>query len=301
RIPEWEISWLDGYEGSKPVRVGNAAARQIQIDVYGELMDALLHARHAKLGANEEGWEMQKGLLAHLEKIWEGADHGIWEVRGDQQQFTNSKVMAWVAFDRAVKTLERFRMDGPLERWRALREKIHEEVCRCGFNPEVGAFVQSYGSKHLDASALLIPLVGFLPAEDTRVQSTVEAVKRHLLIDGLVVRYDTKLGMDGLPPGEGVFVACSFWLADNLFMLGKRQEARELFERLLTLRNDVGLLSEEYAVKEGRLVGNFPQALSHIALVNTAYLLSSQSQHHRHAPGEAQVTAKHPLQADGAP
>jgi len=300
RLPEWEIPWLDGYENSKPVRAGNAAAQQLQIDVYGELMDALLHARHAKLGANEEGWDMQQGLLSHLENICEGADHGIWEVRGDQQRFTNSKVLAWVAFDRAVKTIEQFAMDGPLERWRAMREKIHEEVCRYGFNPAVGAFVQSYGSEHLDASALLIPLVGFLPASDPRVQSTVEAVKRHLLCDGLVMRYDTKLGMDGLPPGEGVFIACTLWLADNLILLGKRQEARKLFERVLSLRNDVGLLSEEYAVKDGRLVGNFPQALSHIALVNTAYMLSAQSRHYRHHAGEPQPREDHPLQADAS-
>jgi GH15 family glucan-1,4-alpha-glucosidase len=301
RLPEWEIPWLGGYEGSKPVRAGNGAAQQVQIDVYGELMDAMLHARHAKLVRHAEGWTMQKGLLGHLEQIWQGADHGIWEVRGDQQRFTNSKVMAWVAFDRAVKTIEQFGMDGPLERWRALRQKIHEEVCRYGFNPELGSFVQSYGSHHLDASALLIPLVGFLPASDPRVRSTVEAIKRHLVVDGLVMRYDTKIGSDGLPPGEGVFIACSFWLADNLFLLGRRQEACELFARLLALRNDVGLLSEEYAVKEQRLVGNFPQALSHIALVNTAYLLSAQSRHHRHKPGHAGDDARHPLQADAAP
>ena len=300
RLPEWDIDWLDGYEGSRPVRAGNAAAKQLQIDVYGELMDALYHARRAKLGANEEGWQMQKGLLGRLEQIWDGTDHGIWEVRGDQQRFTNSKVMAWVAFDRAVKTIEQFGMDGPVERWRALRDCVRDEVCRFGFNPQIGAFVQSYGSQHLDASALLIPLVGFLPANDARVQSTVEAIQRHLVIDGLVARYDTKGGIDGLPPGEGVFIACSFWLAENLMLLGRKREANDLFERLLSLRNDVGLLSEEYAVTDGRLVGNFPQALSHIALVNAAYLLSSQQRHHRHEAGKMPAAVEHPLQADAS-
>ena len=287
RLPEWEVPWLDGYEGAKPVRIGNAAAQQLQIDVYGEIVDALHHGRQGKLGANEEGWALQRALLDHLETIWDEPDHGIWEVRGDRQRFTNSKVMAWVAFDRAVKTVEQFQMSGPVNRWRALRSKIHDEVCRYGFNAEIGAFVQSYASKHLDASALLIPLVGFLPPRDPRVQSTIAAIQRHLMFDGLVMRYDTKARVDGLPPGEGVFLPCSFWLADNLALQGRRDEARALFERLLSLRNDVGLLSEEYAVKEKRLVGNFPQALTHIALVNTGYQLLSQAKHIRHGGGTA--------------
>jgi GH15 family glucan-1,4-alpha-glucosidase len=298
RLPEWEIPWLDGYQGSKPVRAGNAAYQQTQIDVYGELMDALHHGRQANLGSNEDGWEMQRQLMDHLETIWEEPDHGIWEVRGDRQRFTNSKIMAWVAFDRAIKTVEQFKLGGPVERWRAIRRKIHEEVCRYGFNPEINAFVQSYGSKHLDASALLIPLVGFLPAHDDRVRATVKAIEKDLMVDGLLVRYDTQLGVDGLPPGEGVFLACSFWYADNLALLGRRREACDMFERLLSLRNDVGLLSEEYDPYEKRLLGNFPQAISHIPLINTAYLLSQQSKHHRHAPDKRTADAAHPLGAN---
>jgi GH15 family glucan-1,4-alpha-glucosidase len=298
RVEEWEIDWLDGYEGSKPVRAGNAAVKQLQIDVYGELMDVLHHGRHSKLGGLKQGWDLQRGLLDHLQTIWEEADHGIWEARGDRRRFTNSKVMAWVAFDRAVKTVEQFGVDGPVERWRALREKIHDEVCRFGFNPDVGAFVQSYGSKHLDASSLLIALVGFLPVHDARVRSTIEAIQRHLVVDGLVMRYDSHARLDGLPPGEGAFLPCGFWLADNLLMLGRRDEARALFERHLSLRNDLGLLSEEYDTDNKRLIGNFPQALTHIALINTAYMLTEQSRHHRHAAGEPASEAKHPLAAD---
>jgi len=294
RLSEWEVGWLAGYEGSKPVRVGNAAAEQLQIDVYGEITDMLLHGRHGKLDANEEGWQLQCGLLEHLESVWEEADHGIWEVRGDRQRFTNSKVMAWVAFDRAVKSIEQFKLDGPVERWRALRATIHDEVCRFGFNPRIGSFVQSYGSNHLDASALLIPLVGFLPPQDPRVGSTVEAIKKHLVVDGLVMRHDPNDGLDLLPPGEGMFLPCSFWLADNLVLLDRREEARTLFERLLSLRNDVGLLSEQYDVTSKRLVGNFPQALSHIALVNTTYQLNAQSRHVRHIPGQP-TQPVHPL------
>ena len=262
-----------------------------QIDVYGEIMDALHHGRHGKLGTSEEGWDLQRGLLDHLETIWAMPDHGIWEVRGDQQHFTNSKVMAWVAFDRAIKTVEHFKLDGPVERWRKLRDAVHNDVCRYGFNPDLGAFTQSYGSKHLDASALLIALVGFLPPQDPRVKSTVEAIKKHLVVDGLVRRYDSAAGIDGLPPGEGVFLPCSFWLADNLILLGRREEARALFERLLSLRNDVGLLSEEYDVEAKCLVGNFPQALSHIALINTAHALAAQAKHRRHEAGAADVEA----------
>jgi GH15 family glucan-1,4-alpha-glucosidase len=297
RIDEWEIDWLDGYEGSKPVRGGNAAVEQLQIDVYGELMDVLFHGRHSELGGIQEGWDLQCGLLDHLETIWEEADHGLWEARGDRRRFTHSKVMAWVAFDRAVKTVEQFGVDGPLERWRALRHKIHAEVCRFGFNPDCGAFVQSYGSKHLDASALLIPLVGFLPAHDPRVRSTVEAIQRDLVVDGLVMRYDSHAKLDGLPPGEGAFLPCGFWLADNLLLLGRRDEARALFERLLSLRSDLGLLSEEYDTDNERLIGNFPQALTHIALINTAYMLTEQCRHHRHTPDEPAAEVRHPLAA----
>jgi GH15 family glucan-1,4-alpha-glucosidase len=282
RLPEWEVPWLDGFGGAKPVRAGNAAAQQLQIDVFGEVMDAIYHGRRGKLTVDDNGWNLQRSLVEHLQTIWEQPDHGIWEIRGDRQCFTHSRVMAWVAFDRAVRTIEQFHTDGPVERWRALRDEIHDEVCRLGFDPDVGAFVQAYGSTHLDASALLIPLVGFLPPQDVRIRSTVEAIQRHLLLDGLVMRYDTAARVDGLPPGEGIFLPCSFWLADNLLLLGRRQEALALFERLLSLRNDVGLLSEEYDPRSKRLLGNFPQALSHIALVNTAYQLISAAFHSRH-------------------
>jgi GH15 family glucan-1,4-alpha-glucosidase len=285
RLPEREIPWLSGFEDSRPVRVGNAAYKQMQIDVYGEVIDALHHGRVGDLDNDEAAWQLQTEFLAHLESLWREPDHGIWETRGNKQQFTNSKVMAWVAFDRGIKSIENFGNCGPLERWRGMRDTIHKEVCRHGFNNELGAFVQTYGSKELDASALLVPLVGFLPVEDPRVHSTVEAVMRHLLVDGLVRRYDTDAGMDGLPPGEGIFIPCSFWLADNLILLGRREEARQLLQRLLSLCNDVGLLSEEYDPKAGELLGNFPQAFSHVALINTVYLFTSQGKHKRHVTG----------------
>jgi GH15 family glucan-1,4-alpha-glucosidase len=283
RLPEREVPWLAGFEGSTPARVGNAAHKQLQIDVYGEVIDALHHGRVGKLDKDDAAWQLELELLTHLESIWREPDHGIWEIRGNRQQFTNSKVMAWVAFDRGIKTIEQFGNRGPLQRWRTVRDTIHEEVCRCGFDTELRAFVQTYGSKELDASALLIPLVGFLPAEDPRVHSTLEAVMRHLLVDGLVRRYDTSTGLDGLPSGEGVFIPCSFWLADNLILLGRRDDARLLLQRLLSLCNDVGLLSEEYDSATGQLLGNFPQAFSHVALINTVYLFTSQGKHRRHA------------------
>jgi GH15 family glucan-1,4-alpha-glucosidase len=294
RLPEWEVPWLDGYHGARPVRVGNAAAEQLQIDVFGEITDALHHGRCGKLAADADGWDLQRSLLEHLETIWDKPDHGIWEVRGDRQQFTHSKIMAWVAFDRAVKTMEQFHTEGPIDRWRALRSNIHEEVCRRGFNSEVGSFMQAYGSKHVDASALLIALVGFLPPDDPRVRSTVRVIQQRLSFDGLIMRYDTEARLDRLPPGEGVFLPCSFWLCDNLSLLGRRDEARALFERLLGLRNDVGLLSEEYAPKSKRLVGNFPQALSHIALVNTAYQLLAVPAHSRHQAGSSRAANADP-------
>ncbi len=273
RLTEWEAPWLPGYEGATPVRIGNGAAGQLQLDVYGEVFDALYQGRCGNLKADAEGWMLQRELMKHLEEIWQKPDEGIWEVRGGRQQFTHSKVMAWVAFDRAVRTVETFGMEGPVERWRAIRQAIHAEVCERGFNPGLGAFVQSYGSRQLDASLLMIPLVGFLPAGDPRVRGTVERIERDLMSDGFVMRYDTARGIDGLPGGEGAFLACSFWLADNLVLQGRRADARRLFERLLSLRNDVGLLSEEYDPQANRLVGNFPQALSHIALINTAHNL----------------------------
>jgi GH15 family glucan-1,4-alpha-glucosidase len=273
RLAEWEIPWLSGYEGAKPVRIGNAASGQLQIDVFGEVMDAFHQARVGGLQLLAEGWDFQRAVLAHLEKIWSSPDEGIWEVRGGRQHFTYSKVMAWVAFDRAIKDAEAFGLEAPVDRWRKLRADIHAEVCEKAFNPRVGAFVQAYGSEHLDASALLIPVVGFLPPEDARVRCTVEAIERRLVRNGFVLRYDTSVTEDGLPPGEGAFLACSFWLADAYVLLGRDEDARRLFERLLSLRNDLGLLSEEYDPAAKRLLGNFPQAFSHIALVNTAHNL----------------------------
>jgi len=274
RLTEWEIPWLPGYEGSKPVRIGNAAAAQLQLDIFGEIMDAFCQGRNGKLAVEEHAWAVQRALLDHLETIWDQPDEGIWEVRGGRQQFTYSKMMAWVAFDRAIKGAEDFGLEGPVAHWRALRATIHEEICSRAFDPRIGAFVQSYGSKSLDASLLLIPAVGFLPPDDPRVRSTIAAIEQHLLAGDFVRRYDTADTRDGLPPGEGVFLACSFWLADSLLATGRREEAQQLFERLLALRNDVGLLSEEYDPQTKRLVGNFPQALSHIALVNTAHNLT---------------------------
>ena len=273
RLAEWELPWLAGYEGSKPVRIGNAAADQLQLDVFGEVLDAMHHARVGGLQYLAEAWDFQCVLASHLEKIWPLEDEGIWEVRGGRRHFTYSKMMAWVAFDRTIKTAEAFGLEGPIDHWRKLRAQIHAEVCEKAFNPKLGAFVQSYESEHLDASALLIPAVGFLPPGDPRVAGTVEAIERKLMTNGFVLRYDTGATKDGLPPGEGAFLACSFWLADAYILLGRRDDARKLFERLLALCNDLGLLSEEYDPAGKRLLGNFPQAFSHIALVNTAHNL----------------------------
>jgi GH15 family glucan-1,4-alpha-glucosidase len=275
RLTEFEISWLPGYEGSAPVRIGNAAAGQIQLDVYGEVLDALYVARKAGLAPEEAGWALECALVGHLETIWEQPDDGIWEVRGGRRHFTHSKVMAWVAFDRIVRSAEEFGLEGPLDRWRAVRDTIHRQVCDRGFDPTQNSFVQSYGATAVDASLLMIAMVGFLPAEDPRVCGTVAAIERDLLRDGFVLRYDTGNLIDGLPPGEGSFLACTFWLADNYVLLGRYDEARELFERLLSLRNDVGLLAEQYDASAKRQLGNFPQALSHLALVNTAHNLVS--------------------------
>ncbi len=270
RLTEWEVPWLPGYEGSRPVRIGNAADDQLQLDVIGEVVDALHQARSGKLPASEAGWDLLRALLAHLEAIWEQPDRGIWEVRGEPRHFTHSKAMVWVAFDRGIKSAEQFGLPAPLERWRALRARVHDEVCEKGFNPEIGAFVQSYGSRQLDASLLLLPLVGFLPPSDARIRGTVEAIERHLLVDGFVLRYDPGKTDDGLPEGEGAFLACSFWLVDNLVLQERYGDAKQLFECLLALANDVGLLSEEYDPRISRLVGNFPQAFSHITLATSA-------------------------------
>ncbi|HET6700823.1 MAG TPA: glycoside hydrolase family 15 protein [Gemmatimonadaceae bacterium] len=274
-LMEWEVPWLQGYEQSLPVRVGNAAYGQLQIDVFGEVLDALHHARRHGLTGGD-GWNLQKALVGYLETVWDKPDRGIWEVRGPDQHFTHSKVMAWVALDRAIKTAEHFTLEGPLDRWRHLREHIHAEVCERGFNASMSSFVQAYGSSQLDASLLQIPLVGFLPPDDPRVVGTVAAIEQRLVADGLVYRYDSELTDDGLPPGEGAFLACSFWLADNLALVGRHEDARWLFEQLLALRNDVGLLSEEYDPRARRMTGNFPQAFSHVALVDTALNLSSR-------------------------
>ncbi len=279
RLGEWTVPWLPGYEGSQPVRIGNAAALQLQLDVYGELMDALYIARKGGLDGDEASWRLQVALMTHLETLWQTPDEGIWEVRGPSRHFTHSKVMAWVAFDRAVKTIEEFNLEGPVERWRAVRDRIHAEVCAHGVNARRNCFVQSYGSEELDAALLMLPLVGFLPASDPRIVATVKAIEEDLLIDGLVRRYRTEAVADGLPEGEGVFLACSFWYVDNLVMQGRHDEARALFIKLLALRNDVGLLAEEYDPRVGRLVGNFPQAFSHIALVNSALALCAAADH----------------------
>ncbi|MGB2597361.1 MAG: glycoside hydrolase family 15 protein [Pseudolabrys sp.] len=270
RLTERQVHWLAGYENSAPVRIGNAAHNQRQLDIFGEVMDALHQARKGGLPQMDAGWDLQQALLAHLEKIWVERDNGIWEVRCGREHFTFSKVMAWVAFDRAIRSAESFKLPGPVDHWRKIRDHIHNDICERGFDNEVVSFVRSYGSKELDASLLLLPALGFLPPEDPRIRATVGAIERELVVDGLVLRYDTQKSEDGLPAGEGFFLACSFWLVDAYLMLGRRDEAVTLFERLLALRNDVGLLSEEYEPRSQRLVGNFPQAFSHLALVNSA-------------------------------
>ena len=279
RLEERVLEWLPGYEGSPPVRTGNAASAQLQLDVYGEVMDALYQTRVHGAAPDDDVWSLQRKLLDWLEEGWRLEDSGIWEVRGPTRHFTHSKVMAWVAFDRGIRIVEEFGRKGPVDRWRAIRDEIQAEVIERGWSEKRQAFVQYYGSDELDASALMIPLVGFLPADDPRVVSTVDAIRRDLTYDGLVLRYltDEDGDVDGLPAGEGVFLACSFWLAEVLALQGKRDEARELFERLLTLRNDVGLLAEEWEPRAGRLVGNFPQAFTHLALVEAALALGGET------------------------
>ncbi len=274
RLPEQVLPWLPGYEGAAPVRTGNGAYQQRQLDVFGEVMDAMHQCWRTGLPSNEDAWRLERSLVEFLETVWHEPDEGIWEIRGPRQHFTHSKVMAWVAMDRAVKGVELFGLEGPVERWRELRDRIHAQVCREGFDPALGSFVQAYGSKAVDASLLMIPLVGFLPPTDPRVRGTVEAVERLLTRDGLVERYLSDSGVDGLPPGEGTFLLCSFWLVDNLALIGRHDDARRLFQRLLALRNDVGLLSEGYDVHHQRMVGNFPQAFSHIGLINSARFLA---------------------------
>jgi GH15 family glucan-1,4-alpha-glucosidase len=274
RLTELELPWLPGYEGSRPVRIGNAASEQHQLDVYGEVLDAFHLARRIGVELDENTWRVEQSIVNFLEKDWKYPDEGIWEVRGPRQHFTHSKMMAWVAADRAVQAVERFGCEGPVERWRTLRDTIHADVCARGYDARRGTFVQAYGSKHLDASLLMMPLVGFLPHDDERVRGTVRAIEEQLTHGGFVLRYDTETGVDGIPSGEGVFLTCSFWLADNYALQGRRDEAKALFEKLLALRNDVGLLSEEYDPVAKRMLGNFPQAFSHVGLINTAYNLS---------------------------
>jgi GH15 family glucan-1,4-alpha-glucosidase len=298
RLTEWEVPWLPGYQDSAPVRIGNAAHGQLQLDVFGEVMDALHQGRRHWLAARESGWDMQRAFLDHLEQIWTKPDEGIWEVRGGNRQFTYSKVMAWVAFDRAIKSAEEFKLDGPLEHWRAVAAEIHADVCRRGFDGELGSFVQCYGGSELDASLLLMPEVGFLPPDDARVRGTLRAIEQGLLVDGLVMRYDTRAGEDGLPAGEGAFLACSFWLVDALILQNRWADARALFDRLLTLRNDVGLFSEEYDQRAGRLVGNFPQAFTHVALVNSAFNLTRAEKPARQRSQAEREEAASPLTAE---
>jgi GH15 family glucan-1,4-alpha-glucosidase len=278
RLTEIELGWLDGYEGSRPVRIGNGASGQRQLDVYGEVVDAFYQARRQGLAPSDDAWRLTCRLIDWLESGWQEPDEGIWEVRGPRRHFTHSKVMAWVAFDRAIKMVERIGRDGPVDRWKSIRREIRREVLDQGYDADRGTFVQFFGSDRLDASCLLIPLVGFLPATDERVVGTVRAIEQDLVRGGFVERYRADEGnadVDGLPPGEGVFLPCSFWLAAVLHQQGRRDEAVALYDRLLALRNDVGLISEEYDPERGRLVGNFPQAFTHIGIVETAFTLSS--------------------------
>jgi GH15 family glucan-1,4-alpha-glucosidase len=274
RLTEWEVSWLPGYRDSKPVRIGNAAHDQLQLDVFGEVMDTLHQGRRGGLPASEAGWDVQIALLDHLAKIWREPDHGIWEVRSEPLHFTYSKAMAWVAFDRTIKSAEMFGLPGDVARWRKLCGEIHADVCQQGFDAKRNSFTRSYGSNDLDASLLLLAPIGFIRPDDPRYRGTVEAIERDLVVDGLVLRYDSLKSKDGLPPGEGAFLACSFWLADAYLLLGRREDAERLFRRLVSLCNDVGLLSEEYDPRAQRQLGNFPQAFSHVALINTAFNLT---------------------------
>jgi GH15 family glucan-1,4-alpha-glucosidase len=301
RLTEFELDWLPGYEGSKPVRVGNAASGQFQLDVYGEVASAIYLARTNGLTRKSEGWPVWKGLLEYLEHAWQEPDDGIWEVRGGRRHFTHSKIMAWVAIDRAVKAIEQLGDGGEegtrlLPHLRALRERIHEEVCERGYNPRIGAFTQSYGSEALDASVLLMPHTGFLPASDPRVKGTVRAVEQALLREGFVLRYNTEHGTDGLPGSEGAFLACSFWLADNYALGGRMNDAEALFDRLLGLRNHLGLLAEEYEPALKRQIGNFPQAFSHLALIFTARIMDACQKAAR-KPNQKSPVSKEPPRA----
>jgi GH15 family glucan-1,4-alpha-glucosidase len=284
RLTELELDWLAGYENSRPVRIGNAAWRQLQLDVYGEVIDMLHVCRRKGLPQSAHVWRFEKALLRFLEHAWRRPDEGIWEVRGPRRHFTHSKIMAWVAFDRAIKAVDCRDYEGPVDRWRHVRSQIHAEVCEKGFNRRLNSFVQSYDTDLLDASLLMIPLVGFLPPDDPRVIGTLDAIQRHLIRDGFVYRYQTREYVDGLPPHEATFLPCSFWFVDNLVLQGRRDDAIQMFERLLSIRNDVGLLSEEYDPEANRLLGNFPQAFSHVGLVNSARNLAAREGPAEHRP-----------------
>lgn len=273
RLLEWEANWLPGYEGAQPVRVGNAAHAQLQLDVYGELIDAFHQSRVAKLELDEGSWAVECGVLEHLAEVWDKPDHGIWERRGDGRHYVSSKVMTWLAFDRGIKSAEQFGFKAPLEKWRVLRDAIHHDVCNKGFDPELNSFVESYGSKLLDASILMLPSVGFLPPTDPRVRGTLEAIERQMMRDGFVLRHDPREPSGEIQPAEGAFLACTLWLADAYVLTGEYEKAQTLFDRVVAVANDVGLLAEEYDTVAGRQTGNFPQALTHIALINTAHNL----------------------------
>jgi len=279
RLDEYEIPWLPGYEGSSPVRIGNAAHGQFQLDVYGEVIASMHHARQIGIETQPHAWAVQRAILEYLEKAWHEPDEGIWEVRGPRRHFTHSKLMAWVAFDRAVKAVEQHGCEGTAERWRELRDHIHQEICERGYNRQKAAFVQEYDGEQLDASLLMLPIVGFLPPDDERVRGTIAAIERELLVDGFVLRYRSSecSDVDGLPPGEGAFLLCTFWLADNYVLMGRKGEARAVFERLLAIRNDLGLLAEQYDPRAKRMLGNFPQAFSHVGLANTARNLTAKN------------------------
>jgi GH15 family glucan-1,4-alpha-glucosidase len=301
RLDEYEVPWLPGYENSAPVRIGNAAAGQVQLDVYGEVLDALYVARKAGLAYDARSWSVECAMVGHLEKIWDQPDDGIWEVRGGRRHFTHSKVMAWVAFDRVVRSATEFGLEGPVDHWRQVRDAIHDQVCERGFDVAQNSFVQSYGSSALDASLLLIAVVGFLPPQDPRILGTLAAIERGLLHDGLVLRYDTGDSKDGLPPGEGAFLACTFWLADNYLLQNRVDEAQAVFDRLLAYRNDVGLLAEEYDPVARRQLGNFPQAFSHLALINTATGLAGRAgTAHQRATGSSRTERGGPVDVAGA-
>jgi GH15 family glucan-1,4-alpha-glucosidase len=279
RLLEWEADWLPGYEGAQPVRVGNAAHAQLQLDVYGELIDAFHQSRMASLQLDKDTWALERAVLEHLAEVWDQPDHGIWERRGERKHYVSSKVMTWVAFDRAIKSAEKFGFEAPLERWRTLREAIHRDVCEQGFDRTLNSFVESYGSQLLDASILLLPSVGFLPASDPRVVGTLKAIEHHMMPDGFVLRHDPREVSNEKQPIEGAFLACSLWLADAYVLAGDIERAQELFDRVVAVANDLGLLAEEFDSGKGRQTGNFPQALTHIALINTAHNLSDATKH----------------------